>query len=137
MKKFLIAVCLSIGLSSLAWAAQLQDPPKIEIATPADAAQVKTAITTAANRRKWQISESAPGELEASITVRGRHMVKVAIAYDRQSVQIRYLDSANMDYEPSNGRAYINGNYMKWTETLAADIRGQLKQIGQTTASAQ
>ncbi|AOY01052.1 hypothetical protein [Jeongeupia sp. USM3] len=126
MKNILCALGLAIGLAAPAWADILRDPPKIEIAAPANAEQVRTAIITAATKRKWQASEVAPGRIEASITVRGRHMVKVAIAYDSQSVAIRYLDSADMDYEAAEGRSYIHGNYIKWTETLAGDIRKQL-----------
>ncbi|MBM3116567.1 hypothetical protein [Jeongeupia naejangsanensis] len=126
MKKILCALGLVIGLAAPAWADVLREPPKIEFTAPASAETVKTAIITAATKRKWQATEVSPGQIDASITVRSRHMVKVAISYDDHGVAIRYLDSADMDYQPAEGRTYIHGNYMKWTETLANDIRKQL-----------
>ncbi|GHD65031.1 hypothetical protein [Jeongeupia chitinilytica] len=126
MKHILVALGLAIGLAAPAWADILREPPKIEFTAPASAETVKTAIITAATKRKWQAAEVAPGQIDASITVRGRHMVKVAIDYTDRSVAIRYLDSADMGYEAAEGRTYIHGNYNKWTETLANDIRKQL-----------
>ncbi|BCL76929.1 hypothetical protein JHS3_26650 [Jeongeupia sp. HS-3] len=129
MKHILIALCLFVGLSAPAWARQglLQDPAKITIGQTLDTEQVQAAITAGAAKRNWSVREAAPGRLEATLDVRAKHMARVSIDYDTQAVQIRYLDSFNLNYETvSDGRVFIHPNYNKWVGNLAADIQTQL-----------
>ncbi|AOY01051.1 hypothetical protein [Jeongeupia sp. USM3] len=139
MKHILIALCLLLGLSAPALARQglMQDPPKLAITQSLDADQVRSAIVAGAASTKWQTRDVAPGRIEATLDVgSGKHIAKVTIEYDTQTVQIRYLDSFNLKYETvSDGRVFIHPNYNKWTASLAAAIRSQLNQQAQTVTT--
>ena len=59
----------------------------------------------------------------ASIVVRDRHQAWVDIPYSTKGYQIRYRDSAGLDYDGER----IHRNYNKWVQLLDADIRRQLQ----------
>jgi hypothetical protein len=53
-------------------------------------------------------------------------MARVGITYDTSTVQIRYLDSSNLDYEVKEDGRHIHRNYLKWVNNIVHDISVQL-----------
>ena len=94
---------------------------------PADrvenAADVRRAIVDTLERRGWTVGQESPGLVVASIVVRDRHQAWVDIPYSTKGYQIRYRDSAGLDYDGER----IHRNYNKWVQLLDADIRRQLQ----------
>lgn len=99
---------------------------------PIAAADVREAILKALQQRGWATRSEAPGLITASIDVRSRHQAWVDIPYSTQGYQIRYRDSAGLDYDGQ----HIHRNYNKWVQLLDADIRRQL-QLPAPAATAQ
>ncbi|MDR6678167.1 hypothetical protein [Pseudomonas oryzihabitans] len=102
---------------------------------PADrvenAADVRRAIVEVLETRGWTVGSESPGMIVASILVRGRHQAWVDIPYSTKGYQIRYRDSAGLDYD---GRR-IHRNYNRWVQRLDADIRRQLQLPAPTDAA--
>jgi glyceraldehyde-3-phosphate dehydrogenase/erythrose-4-phosphate dehydrogenase len=94
------------------------------------AAEVKAAIVSAPAPRPWEFSERAPGQLIATLNVRGKHTVVANITYTADHYSITYRDSINMKYAPSGGSAgVIHPFYNQWIDELRAAIRLQLTKI--------
>jgi len=72
------------------------------------------------------VSRQDPGYMEATLNIR-THVAKVGITYDAKSIQIRYIDSTNLDYEVKRGVRRIHGNYLKWVNNIVRDIGIQLQ----------
>jgi len=98
---------------------------------PFAAADVREAILKALQQRGWATRSEAPGLITASIDVRNRHQAWVDIPYSTQGYQIRYRDSAGLDYDGQ----LIHRNYNKWVQLLDADIRRQLQLPAPTPAA--
>lgn len=126
MSKLSLLLALVV-LPFAALAAKLEEPAPIPVPPGVAPAAVLQAIKAGGARREWQVVETAPGQLEATLRIR-QHMIKVAISYGPQDIQIHYLDSAVMDYELDDGVAQIHSKYMNWTRNLAYDIRQALLQ---------
>jgi hypothetical protein len=97
-----------------------------------NAADVRRAIVETLERRGWTVGDESPGLVVASILVRGRHQAWIDIPYSTKGYQIRYRDSAGLDYDGE----HIHRNYNKWVQLLDADIRRQL-QLPAAAAAAQ
>lgn len=126
MSKLSLLLALAV-LPFAALAAKLEEPAPIQVPPGVSPAAVLQAIKIGGSRREWQVVETGPGQLEATLQLR-QHMVKVAISYGPQDIRIHYLDSAVMDYEMDDGVAQIHSKYMNWTRNLAHDIRQALLQ---------
>ncbi|APQ11996.1 hypothetical protein NS274_20440 [Pseudomonas oryzihabitans] len=98
---------------------------------PFAAADVREAILTALQQRGWATRSEAPGQITASIDVRGRHQAWIDIPYSTQGYQIRYRDSAGLDYDGQ----HIHRNYNKWVHLLDVAIRRQLQLPAPTAAA--
>jgi hypothetical protein len=84
--------------------------------------QMQRAIITALNDRQWVVQSIQPGQIQASITVRGRHHAEVDIPYTSTSFNINYRSSWGLDYK--NGK--IHGNYNRWVNRLRDNILKEL-----------
>ncbi|ARU90098.1 hypothetical protein [Pseudomonas sp. M30-35] len=84
--------------------------------------QMQRAIVTALHDRQWKIQSVKPGQIEAEITVRGRHHAEVDIPYSPTSFEIRYRSSWGLDYK--NGE--IHGNYNRWVNRLRDNVLKEL-----------
>ncbi|MEH3021151.1 MAG: hypothetical protein PGN19_00265 [Pseudomonas oryzihabitans] len=102
---------------------------------PADraenAADVRRIIVEVLETRGWTVGSESPGVIVASILVRGRHQAWVDIPYSTKGYQIRYRDSAGLDYDGER----IHRNYNKWVQLLDADIRRRLQLPAPTAAT--
>lgn len=113
------------------------------------AEQVRSAIASAAASNQWEISKDSTGDvIVATLFVRGKHTVVVAIPYSPEKFSINYQSSINMNYDVSkrtsssypgtfNGNAgiknladgtpVIHPFYNKWVGILLSAIEADLK----------
>lgn len=140
MKKWthlLLAAALSLGAAQ----AQARTPVPIvnheNVAVarsdgrPFTAAQVKKAILAAgeAGARKWQVTETSPGNLRATYNVR-THTVVTEIRYTASNFSVVYGDSTNMKYSSADsGPGVIHPFYNQWVQEFVQSIRGELNKI--------
>lgn len=102
--------------------AELVDPAPVRVANGLSVEQVQQDIRRALAGRGWTVSQERPGAIEASLFLRV-HEARIGIAYDAAQLQIRYLDSANLEYEEDDGVRYIHGNYLGWIGFLVQDMQ--------------
>lgn len=104
----------------------LVDPQPISVPSGLSDKDVAKSIRLGVAQRGWVVSRQDPGYMEATLNIR-THVAKVGITYDTKSIQIRYLDSTNLDYEVKKGVRRIHGNYLKWVNNIVRDISVQLQ----------
>jgi hypothetical protein len=83
---------------------------------------VEEAILRGAADKGWAITKRSPGEMEATLHVRGKHTVVVAIPYTTESFSINYVRSVGMNYKDGK----IHPNYHRWVENLRQSINVEL-----------
>lgn len=120
-------IVLFVPLLALLMAAAplLVDPEPITVPAGMSEQAVARAITLGVAQRGWIVSKQEPGYMEATLNIR-THMAKVGITYDVKSIQIKYLDSSNLDYEVEEDGRHIHRNYLKWINNVVHDISVQL-----------
>jgi hypothetical protein len=104
----------------------LVDPAPIPVPAGLSATQVEQAVRVGVSKRGWLVTKQEQGYAEATLNIRV-HTAKIGITYDTQSVQIKYLDSTNLDYEVKKDGPHIHANYLKWINNTARDISLQLQ----------
>jgi hypothetical protein len=104
----------------------LVDPQPISVPPGLSEKAVAKSIRLGVAQRGWVVSRQDPGYMEATLNIRS-HVAKVGITYDTKSIQIRYIDSTNLDYEVKKGVRRIHGNYLKWINNIVKDISVQLQ----------
>ena len=104
----------------------LVDPPAISVPPGLTDKVVAKSIRLGVAQRGWIVTRQDPGYMESTLHLR-THVAKVGINYDTKSIQIRYLESQNLDYAVKKGVPRIHGNYLKWVNNLVHDISLQLQ----------
>jgi hypothetical protein len=104
----------------------LVDPQPIAVPSGLTDKIVAKSIRLGIAQRGWVVSKQEPGFMEATLNLRS-HVAKVGITYDTKTIQIRYLESTNLDYEEKKGVRRIHGNYLKWISNIVRDINLQLQ----------
>jgi hypothetical protein len=95
---------------------------------PLDAAATREAILAGAATKNWTVVSDAPGRIELSTLVRGKHTVVVAAVYTAGEVRFDYVSSVEMNHKVrKDGTVRIHPNYMAW--------RGWLEQAVRTAAA--
>lgn len=84
--------------------------------------QMQTAIVTGLQKRQWTVQVVTPSEIQASITVRGRHHAEVTIPYSTAQYRINYRDSWGLDYKDGK----IHRNYNRWISMVNDNILREL-----------
>lgn len=92
-------------------------------------AQVKKAITAAAEVKGWQVDDKGPGKMSATLTVRHKHTVVVLITYTTSSFSINYVDSVDMKYGTRDGEPSIHPAYNEWVKELEQTIEIEIKAL--------
>ncbi len=90
----------------------------------ASANDVRDAILRAGTRLGWTMRESAPGVIDATLTVRA-HFVASEIRYTDKDFSILYRSSENMNFDPADGK--VHRSYNRWTKNLAKEISAELR----------
>ena len=97
---------------------------------PQTQASVKQLILRAVQAARWQAQSVTDASIIASLDVRGKHNIKVAISFNETSFSVTYNSSENMDaWAGSDGRILIHPNYNAWTQRLVTAIRAELERI--------
>jgi hypothetical protein len=125
MSRWKIVLLMPLLALLMAAAPLLVDPAPISVPAGLSEQAVAKAITLGVAQRGWIVSKQEPGYMEATLNIR-THMARVGITYDLKTVQIRYLDSSNLDYEVKDDGRHIHRNYAKWINNLVRDISMQL-----------
>lgn len=98
----------------------------VENRTPAVAVkgedEMRRAILTALQQRRWTVERAERGTVLARILLRS-HEAEISIPYSASSYSIHYRDSHNLGYR--NGK--IHRNYNKWIRNLDRSIQQALK----------
>jgi len=125
-----LALMMLLGVAAVAPIAVasevLVDPQPISVPPGLSEKAVAKSIRLGVAQRGWVVSRQDPGYMEATLNIRS-HVAKVGITYDTKSIQIRYIDSTNLDYEVKKGVRRIHGNYLKWINNIVKDISVQLQ----------
>ena len=85
---------------------------------------VGKAITRAGVALGWQMKTVKPGNIVATLNLRG-HTAVVDVTYDTQTYNITYKDSVNLKYDGKN----IHPNYNGWIQNLDRGIRAQISAL--------
>jgi len=125
ISRWKIVLLLPLLTLLMAAAPLLVDPAPISVPAGLSEQAVAKAITLGVAQRGWIVSKQEPGYMEATLNIR-THMAKVSITYDVKSIQIKYLDSTNLDYEVEKDGRHIHRNYLKWINNIVHDISVQL-----------
>lgn len=122
-----VAAVLALApMGAQARSAELVDSPPIAVPAGLSEAQVAGEIKLALRGRGWAVNQERPGEIEATLYLRG-HEVRIALRHDAQDVRIAYLASAHLEYEEADGRRWIHSNYLGWIGFLSGDIQSNLR----------
>jgi len=89
---------------------------------PLSAEQVKSAIVRAGAALGWQMKETGPGLVTATILLR-KHEANIEIPYTTGKYSITYKSSINLD---ESGDGQIHKNYNGWIQNLSRGINAQL-----------
>lgn len=103
----------------------LVDPQPIAVPAGLKLEQVTKAIKAALVGRTWGITSEEAGHIVSTLNLR-EHMAKIDIAYDTQTIRIKYLDSGELMYADKKGQRVIHRNYLTWIQNLVNDIRRNL-----------
>lgn len=85
--------------------------------------QVRDAITSTLQDRKWTVLKVGPDSVEADITVRQQFYAHINIPYTALHYEIDYVDSH--DLNAADGR--VNKAYIRWVKFLNRDIYKKLQ----------
>jgi hypothetical protein len=117
MKNILFAALL--GLSLVGCASATTAPVVAPMPAGGSVKKVGEAIKKGAASRGWMVTNVADKTIDLSLNVR-THIVKVQIVYDDKSYAINYVDSANMNFNPTKNT--IHAKYQKWVAKLRESI---------------
>ena len=84
--------------------------------------QVKQGLKMAGSQRGWMFADDGPGKMTGTNNVRGKHLVKITIAYTKDSYSLKFLSAENMKMKVIDGVVYIHSNYNNWIQFLVSDI---------------
>lgn len=132
---------LALGGAAVALAAREAQASRIGLmhsfenqpwSAPANAAfnpaKARQAVIRAAQANNWTTETSADGRLLATLLVRGKHTINVAVTVMQATFSVTYSGSHNMNYQKGpDGRDWIHPNYNVWVRTLVNGIRFELE----------
>jgi hypothetical protein len=75
---------------------------------------------------QWIAKRDDPGLIQAARSIKGKHEMDVAIAYDDNNVSLTYQNSRNLDHMVIDGVEYIHPNYNVWVNRLWWQIQVEL-----------
>jgi hypothetical protein len=91
-------------------------------------ARARQAVIRAAQANRWTTEAIAGERLLATLLVRGKHTINVAITVQPGTFSVTYAGSHNMNYQKGpDGRDWIHPNYNVWVRTLCNGIRFELE----------
>ena len=97
-----------------------QTAPAASVRSSAD---MQRAIISALNKHEWLVQHVGPSEIQAEITLRGRHHAEISIPYSASQFAIEYRSSWGLDYQDGK----IHRNYNRWINNLRSSILQELQ----------
>jgi len=116
----LLCLCVGCSLGRSSWNVKMETE-QVRIARSVGNKAMRDAIVTAAQSRDWSVEKEREGCISLRLDVRGKHFVCVDVEYGADWFSVRYVDSGNLDYDPSTGA--IRGKYIQWVRNLKKDVR--------------
>lgn len=110
------AGCLSSGGPNVR-----QEVERVQVVRPSGGMTMLDAIARGAKSRDWAIVAKRPGCVSLRLDVRGKHFARVDVDYGDDWFAVRYVDSGNLNYDPSTGE--IHRKYIQWVRNLKQAIR--------------
>jgi hypothetical protein len=104
----------------------LVDPPPIAVPAGLTAKEVSKAVRTGLTQRDWVVVNEAPGKMEATLSVR-KHVLRIALTYDKSNVRIAYVSSVNLLEEEKNGQKRVHKKVPQWLSNTSNDISSALQ----------
>ena len=132
MKKSIFATLVILVMSAdAAAAARIQNLEGVAIparsdGSPFSLSEVQALIVQGCTEREWIPIVVGDAVVTCEILVRGKHFVKVEIPFTTTDYSIFYLDSDNMDYNPS--KQSIHRKYNGWVANLSHVIDRQFRE---------
>lgn len=125
LKKVVVAAVLLSGFALSGCSSNsyvvTSEAGRVQLSRSVGEKEMRTAIITAAESRDWTVEKEKAGCLTLRLDVRGKHFVVVDVEYGAEWYAVSYVDSGNMDYDPTDGT--IRGKYIQWVRNLKKDIR--------------
>lgn len=111
--------------------APLADPVRVDFpaGSTVSAEKLREVAGIVAPSREWRLVSSPADRPELERSVRGKHLLRVALDADAGGFRLRYLASENLMYrqfERGDRLPLIHRNYNTWVQELASAIAGAL-----------
>jgi hypothetical protein len=103
----------------------LKEPAPVQVPQGLTQEQVAEAVKATLLGRGWAINSQRAGVINSTLYIR-EHTATINAIYDIEQVQLKYVDSTNLDYSESNGERQIHRNYNSWIDNLVNDLRVKL-----------
>lgn len=121
----LALVLITVGCARTLPVHQVNGAPIVTSTTNAPTLeQVRTAIISAAQSKRWRVQQIDDTHMVATVNVR-RHQAVVDINYTATDYSITYKDSTALEYDGQN----IHRNYNKWVKLLDDRISQNLNAL--------
>lgn len=122
---FLAVLCLTMLFVGCRKGVPVQ--PVSHVAVPQTRAgltaqDVEDAIIRGGASRGWSVSKRSPGEMQATLHVRGKHTVVVSVPYTKDEFSINYVSSSGLNTRDGN----VHPNVNNWIENLRRSIYREL-----------
>ena len=119
-----VLVLLAVGCRGSVPVYNVTDAPVAASKSNPSLDEVGKAIQRAGAGLGWQMKETKPGHIIATLQISG-HVAVVDVNYSVKSYSIRYKDSIELNYSGQN----IHRNYNVWIQNLDKEIRAQLSSL--------
>lgn len=131
MKNINVTLCILLALLAFSGCRSMKTafPNTVrEHCTVTSEGELREAILRAGVIMGWDMSDAAPGVINATLKMRDRHVISTEIQYNADGYSIFYVGSQNMDYSARDGK--LHKNYNRWVKNLTQEIRKELLRGG-------
>jgi len=122
----LLGACFGCSLGRSSWNVKMETE-QVKLARSVGNKAMRNAIVTAAQSRDWTVEKEREDCISLRLDVRGKHFVCVDVDYGADWFAVRYVESGNLDYDPSTGA--IRGKYIQWVRNLKKDVRMEAMKV--------
>jgi hypothetical protein len=108
----------------------LVDPAPIAVPAGLSIKEVSAAVRMGLSKRNWIVAKDEAGKdggkMEAVLNVR-KHVLRIALKYNKSNVQMTYLSSENLLEEEKNGVKHVHKKVPQWLSNTSSDIASSLQ----------
>lgn len=124
IRLIVLGVAMSAAIIGVAVAAPLQKQIRYPIVGAPAIETVEAAVDGGFKDKGWTVEEKQPGRTIASIRIRERHFVKVAVTYDQTSYTFNLLQTEGLNQNDKSNT--IHRNYARWIAYVDQAIKARL-----------